>query len=109
MTKMIKSFAMATSLSKTFAKHGITVNCITPGAVNTPVYRKFVTNLPPFRDKPIEEINAVLAKRWAIPTGHLGEPEDLAPAVAFLCSAQADWTTGINLRIDGGMSFFINT
>ena len=100
---------MTTSLSKTFAKHGITVNCITPGAVDTPVYRKFVTNLPPFRDKPIEEINKTLAKRWAIPAGHLGEPEDLAPAVAFLCSSQADWITGVNLRIDGGMSYFINT
>jgi NAD(P)-dependent dehydrogenase (short-subunit alcohol dehydrogenase family) len=100
---------MTTSLSKTFAKYGITVNCITPGAVDTPVYRKFVTNLPPFRDKPIEEINKTLAKRWAIPAGHLGEPDDLAPAVAFLCSRQADWITGVNLRIDGGMSFFINT
>ncbi len=100
---------MTTSLSKTFAKHGITVNCVTPGAVDTPVYRKFVTNLPPFRDKPIEEINKTLAKRWAIPAGHLGEPEDLAPAVAFLCSARADWITGVNLRIDGGMSNFINT
>lgn len=100
---------MTTSLSKTVARHGVTVNCVTPGAIDTPVYRKFVTNLPPFRDKPIEEINKALAKRWSIPTGHLGEPEDLAPAVAFLCSAQADWITGVNLRVDGGMSFFINT
>lgn len=100
---------MTTSLSKTVARHGVTVNCITPGAVDTPVYRKFVTNLPPFRDKPIEEINRTLAKRWSVPVGHLGVPEDLAPAIAFLCSAQADWITGVNLRIDGGMSFFVNT
>lgn len=100
---------MTTSLSKTVAKHGITVNCVTPGAVDTPVYRKFVTKLPPFRDKTIEEIEKILVKRWGVPVGHLGVPEDLAPAVAFLCSTQADWITGVNLRIDGGMSFFINT
>jgi len=100
---------MTTSLSKTIARHGVTVNCITPGAIDTPVYRKFVTKLPPFKDKTIEEINTFLAKRWGVSTGYLGVPDDLAPAVAFLCSNQANWITGVNLRIDGGMSFFINT
>lgn len=100
---------MTTSLSKTVARHGVTVNCITPGAIDTPVYRKFVTNLPPFRDKAIEEINKALAKRWGVSVGYLGVPDDLGPAVAFLCSERADWITGVNLRIDGGMSFFINS
>jgi NAD(P)-dependent dehydrogenase (short-subunit alcohol dehydrogenase family) len=99
---------MTVSLSKTVARHGITVNCITPGSVDTPAYRKFVTKLPPFVGMPIDEIEKILVKRWQIPVGRMGQPEELASAVAFLASPLASFITGTNLRIDGGMSGFIN-
>jgi NAD(P)-dependent dehydrogenase (short-subunit alcohol dehydrogenase family) len=38
----------------------------------------------------------------AVPTGRIGEPRELAEAVAFLCSARAAYITGIALRVDGG-------
>lgn len=99
---------LTVSLSKTVARHGITVNCITPGSVDTPVYRKFVTNLPPFIGMPIEEIEKILVKRWQIPVGRMGRPEELGSTVAFLVSPLASFITGTNVRIDGGMSGFIN-
>jgi 3-oxoacyl-[acyl-carrier protein] reductase len=99
---------LSVSLSKTVARHGITVNCITPGSVDTPVYRKFVTKLPPFIGMQIEEIEKILVKRWQIPVGRMGKPEELASAIAFLVSPLASFITGANVRIDGGMSGFIN-
>lgn len=99
---------LTVSLSKTVARHGITVNCITPGSVDTTVYRKFVTNLPPFIGMPIEEIEKILVKRWQIPVGRMGKPEELGSTIAFLVSPLASFITGTNVRVDGGMSGFIN-
>jgi 3-oxoacyl-[acyl-carrier protein] reductase len=41
--------------------------------------------------------------REEIPAGRLGSPEEFAAAVAFLCSAQASYVTGVALVVDGGM------
>jgi 3-oxoacyl-[acyl-carrier protein] reductase len=99
---------MTVSLSKTVARHGITVNCITPGPVDSAVFRKFVTNLPNFEQMPFEEIEKIMAKKWNVPVGRLGRPEDLASAITFLSSPLASFITGTNIRIDGGMCGFIN-
>jgi NAD(P)-dependent dehydrogenase (short-subunit alcohol dehydrogenase family) len=101
--------SMTTSLSSTVARYGVTVNCVTPGGVDTPVLRRFLTKMPVFEGKSFEEIERVWVKNSKVPAGRIGVPDDLAPAVAFLCSREADWITGINLRIDGGLSYFINT
>jgi 3-oxoacyl-[acyl-carrier protein] reductase len=49
---------------------------------------------------PPEQQQALLAQ---IPLGHLGKPEDVAHAVAFLASAQAGYVTGQELHVNGGM------
>jgi NAD(P)-dependent dehydrogenase (short-subunit alcohol dehydrogenase family) len=39
----------------------------------------------------------------SVPVGRLATPEEIAAAVAFLCSAQASYITGVNLLVDGGL------
>lgn len=72
-------------------RHGIRVNSVSPGLVN--------------RDG-LEQDWPEGVERWrrSAPLGRLGEPEDVADAVAFLVSPSAGWITGHDLVIDGGVS-----
>ena len=84
----IIGFTMA--LAKEVASRGITVNSVAPGFVNTDM-----TKVLP--EKVVESLKA------AIPLAKLGEPEDIAKAVAFLVSDDAAYITGQTLHVDGGM------
>lgn len=99
---------MTTSLSRTYAKHGVTINCISPGPVDSQVFREFALELPPFKGKSFEEAEPVLADKWGVSRGRLGRPDDLAGAFVFLSSPLARYITGVTLRVDGGMCGFIN-
>lgn len=77
------------SLARENAKLGITVNTVSPGYVATDM----VMAVP-------EEVRAKIAAD--IPTGRLGNPEEIAYAVAFLVAEEAGWITGSNLDINGG-------
>ena len=71
---------------------GLRVVSVSPGVVDTPI-------LPDFRasmgDAAIEAATAE--------AGRLAEPDDIAPVIAFLLSADARWVNGIDLRVDGGL------
>lgn len=99
---------MTTSLSRTYAKHGVTINCISPGPVDSQVFREFALELAPFRGKSFAEAEPVLADKWGVSRRRLGRPDDLAGAFAFLSSPLARYITGVTLRVDGGMCGFIN-
>jgi NAD(P)-dependent dehydrogenase (short-subunit alcohol dehydrogenase family) len=73
------------------APHGIRVNSVAPTFVETEFTR------PMFADESFRE--SVLSK---IPVGRLGRPEDIAPAVVFLCSNAAGLITGSCVKVDGG-------
>ncbi len=77
------------SLARENAKLGVTVNTVSPGYVATDM----VMAVP-------EEVRAKIAAD--IPTGRLGNPEEIAYAVAFLVAEEAGWITGSNLDINGG-------
>ncbi|MDT3439381.1 MULTISPECIES: SDR family NAD(P)-dependent oxidoreductase [unclassified Pseudofrankia] len=81
------------SLARAYASHGITVNCVPPSGIETPMQHRdqAAGNLPP---------NEVMAA--SIPLGHLGTPDDLAAAVAFLASEEAGFITGQVLGVNGG-------
>jgi 3-oxoacyl-[acyl-carrier protein] reductase len=78
------------TLARELASRGITVNAVAPGLIETDM----TTVLS-------EEIRQNILKN--VPLGKLGEPEDIAGAVAYLASAEAKYITGQVLTVDGGM------
>lgn len=80
------------NLAIELAPLGITVNNVAPGAVETPINRALM-NQP-------EKLQGLLDN---IPAKRLGQPRDVAGAVAFLASDEADYITGTTLVIDGGL------
>ena len=82
--------AMSKSLSIEYAKKNININCISPGFIKTAMTEKI--------DDKFKEI--IVSK---IPSGRLGEPEDIANAVLFLVSDQSDYINGETLHVNGGM------
>ncbi|MCW3147402.1 glucose 1-dehydrogenase [Stutzerimonas stutzeri] len=80
------------NLAIELAPLGITVNNVAPGAVETPINRELL-------DAP-DKLAGLLQN---IPAGRLGQPRDVAGAVAFLASADADYITGTTLTVDGGL------
>ncbi len=85
--------AISRYIAVEFADARINVNCVSGGPVDTESLRMI-----PDQDKLMEET----IKRT--PTGRIGQPEDIARVVAFLCSGDADWIKGQSLVVDGGMS-----
>ena len=80
-------FTMA--LAREVAKKGVTVNSVSPGYCNTAMVQAV----------PEEIRNQIVA---AIPVGRLGEPHEIARAVAFLAADDAGFITGANLPVNGG-------
>lgn len=81
---------MTRALARELGSRGITVNCVAPGFIETDM----TAGLPP------EQQKALLQQ---IALGHLGKPEDIAHAVAYLASARAGYVTGQQLHVNGGM------
>lgn len=78
------------ALARELGSRNITVNCVAPGFIDTDMTRGLT-----------EEQQAAL--KVQIPLGRLGQPQDVAEAVAFLASAQASYITGTELHVNGGM------
>jgi len=82
--------AMSKSLAIEYAKKNINVNCISPGFIKTAMTEKI--------DEKFKDI--IISK---IPSGRLGEPDDVANAVLFLASNQSNYINGETLHVNGGM------
>ena len=81
------------SLALEGARHGITVNAIVPGIIGTDAFN--------FGNP---EMNERMVKRTAL--RRPGEPQDIANAIAFLCSDLAAYVTGVELNVSGGIELF---
>lgn len=78
------------------AKAGVRINCVCPGTVRTPMLRGFVGG----------DEAALEAMGRQAPMGRLGEPEEIAEAIAWLLSDAASYVTGAILSPDGGVAAF---
>jgi 3-oxoacyl-[acyl-carrier protein] reductase len=92
--------AMA-SLAREVVQHGITVNNILPGLMDTGALQRVVVDRAKREKTGPEEVRAQMA--LSIPAGRLGSGHDFGPLCAFLCSRQAGYITGQNICVDGGL------
>jgi 3-oxoacyl-[acyl-carrier protein] reductase len=81
---------MTRALARELGSRNITVNCVAPGFIETDMTAGLAE----------EQQKALLGQ---IPLGHLGKPQDIAHAVAFVASPQAGYITGQELHVNGGM------
>jgi NAD(P)-dependent dehydrogenase (short-subunit alcohol dehydrogenase family) len=86
---MMLGRAMALEL----ASHGITVNLIAPGTIETDINRHMLAD-PEFRAR----------KLAGVPMARAGTPEDVAGAVCYLASRAAAYVTGATITVDGGLT-----
>ncbi len=90
----------AKTLSRELGPFGITVNNVLPGFTNTERLNYLFTNRAEKAGVTKEAI--IKGVENSIPVKRLGEPEELAAAVCFLCGSESNFINGINLPIDGG-------
>lgn len=87
--------ALTRSMAADFGSYGIRVNVVCPGSTVTPAFERVIENAP--------DPEAMLqARKSRHLLGRLGQPEDVANAIVFLASKDADWITGGVFPVDGG-------
>lgn len=82
---------MSKALAAELTSRGITVNCVAPGFIGTPM-----------TDVLTDDQKAAITAN--IPSGELGDPDDIATAVLYLASKEAKYVTGQTLHVNGGMA-----
>jgi 3-oxoacyl-[acyl-carrier protein] reductase len=82
---------MSKSLAYEVASRGITVNCVAPGFIATPMTDSLTD----------DQKTKILSQ---IPAGRMGAPEEIAAAVLYLASPEAGYVTGATLHVNGGMA-----
>ncbi len=78
------------SVAKEFSAHGIRVNCVSPGTIDTNYHRTFSTRAM---------LDSIAA---ATPMGRLGTPREVAEVILFLCSGRSNFIQGQTIEINGG-------
>lgn len=74
-------------------RHGVRMNCVSPGPVDTPILEDFRNTLG--RERVAQGIELM---------GRPGKPDDIAPVVRFLCHPDSAWIAGENIRVDGSLT-----
>lgn len=86
--------ALGKTLAREFARIGITVNTVCPGPTETPLVVEALEGNPKLLE----------ALKKSIPMGRMGQPQDLANAIAFMASDEAAFITGQTLSVSGGLT-----
>ena len=82
-------YGFTRAIAQEGARKGVTANAVSPGYIDSPMVRQVPENV----------LEAIVA---GIPVGRLGQPEEIARAVAFLTAEDAGFITGTNLSVNGG-------
>jgi NAD(P)-dependent dehydrogenase (short-subunit alcohol dehydrogenase family) len=88
--------SLGLSLAAELAPRAIRVNTITPGSINTPIVGKMGLTA--------EQMAGLKQMAGKIPLGRPGQPEEIAAAALYFASDESRFTTGSELRVDGGMT-----
>ena len=89
------------SLALDYARAGVRVNSVSPGSIRTPILERAARA----GAGPDVDVEAAFRRFGeAHPLGRIGEPEEVAELIAFLCSSKASFCTGADYRIDGGLT-----
>jgi NAD(P)-dependent dehydrogenase (short-subunit alcohol dehydrogenase family) len=90
-------------LSKAVASDGVRVNMISPGFIDTPGAKRFISDFQHNAGVPVEAAREqVLGMIQGIPLGRTGRPEEVAELVAFLASSRGGFVVGADYVLDGG-------
>ena len=97
---------MTLGLSKAMKRTGVTINAISPGMIRTEGLGQFLQEFAAKRGwgDDVARAEDYIAKSNGQTASRVGEPEDIAYAVAFLASPRSDFINGTNLHVDGGIS-----
>jgi len=90
----------AKTLSIELGSHGITVNNVLPGFTNTNRLKSIISNRAEKQGNSEEEIAEIM--KSTVPANRFGEANEVANAIAFLCTPAASYINGINIPVDGG-------
>ena len=94
----VNQFSMCAAMEA--APYGVRVNVVAPGAINTDMLQKAYAAIAEASGSSVEE--AAAGENASIPLGRPAEPEEIAAAMAFLCSNDASFMTGAIIPVDGG-------
>ena len=86
--------ALTKSAALAYGEHGIRVNVVCPGMIYTPMTQEMLET------GPRNEADIL----WQYPLGRVGQPEEIANAVVWLCSEAASFVTGLVMPVDGGLN-----
>src|SRR5574338_114928 len=81
------------SIAVEYGQYGIRSNCVCPSTIRSSIIEPY-----------LQDENAKKMLESTFPLRKIGEPEDIAGAVAYLCSEDARWVTGSVMMLDGGLS-----
>ena len=90
----------AKTMANELAHYGITINNVLPGFTNTNRLKSLISKKA--EDQKVSEEHIANVMLSLVPASRFGEAEEVANAIAFLCSPAAAYINGINLPVDGG-------
>ncbi len=99
-TFRVGALALCKTMSAELGKWGITVNTMGTGGFETDQFKDVFGKIAKANGRTYDEQMALMCKN--VPVGRIGDPKEMAAAVAFLCSTRAGYITGQVLVIDGG-------
>jgi 3-oxoacyl-[acyl-carrier protein] reductase/meso-butanediol dehydrogenase/(S,S)-butanediol dehydrogenase/diacetyl reductase len=92
--------SFTTVLAKELSEHGITVNAIKPGTVDTPMVQQWLTERAEAMDRTEDELLAETVDEHIL--DRIGQPEEIGHMVVLLLSDEGNWITGESVAVDGG-------